>query len=257
MYFTYILCINAIGTIEPIAGGVLAGTSGLAAMFGDIGCYYITFLGSRFLGDKQFAKFWGIKKGIAAWCVGVIIFGFIAYQNLKSMIVSNSTNSNNKQDVKDKLNSYADLWGYIGILTNIGLNYLVALFNSWNMFKEMMIGRVGGMLVVALPTMLIGYYSKDSWITVWVGANTMNQFAQLSLMLAIYFLYALPRELKREAEAMHEKMGDKKWLTLGQALGFDWDKARMGRGDDGVAYSSDPSKPIENPVQEKNPVDQV
>jgi len=258
-----------------VAYNVISATLGFCNMVPTVMAMFIIFIGSRWLADKQFAMFWGLK--LCAMSISIVwslTFGIGFFFYSRGSNRKNLTNDENEDHVKCLVDGgLVTFFAILNILAFALETVYNALFNAFNRFYWIMVVNLVAFFVFYLPPALLGTYANTNYAEGTVGTHCDGyedgswdivvaanfpffHWAKFLMFLYIYIKVIRPDVLEEQASIYKdfEEGGgaEKNFLDFSETLSFcgkgpevssTWNPMKLlskrGQADENTALTSD------------------
>ena len=207
----YIL-LAQLGKIKFLGLLSITSATSLTAIPGNVFAWYIVFFGSRYVGDKRYAQFWGLYRAMTFGVVMVCILAVLVIPGMiKSQVKIVSSDANQAE-----VSAYVETVqvGVIALGTVILQMFMVFLSNcfvAWTQFERQFYCYLVG-LVCAAPVYGIAYLDANFPMmmlgtALWYGASLMA-------LATVWYWRILPEAMRPETKYGDAEQDDYETIRL-------------------------------------------
>lgn len=221
----FIIFANRINETAGLAFNAATVFFALSSISGNILSFYVTYFGSRFLGDKRYAGFWGIVKFTRIWVVILTAFSFVGYEIILDIAIGSVTDPSNKARVDADFSKSRVRGGlaFAVIFGNFALYYR-SIFLALHHFKTIFFVVLLSYLSLGIPFAALGMHKKSVDLIV-VSAFLFPSIAQCIGFILLWHLQVSPQQQVEHSQQAglgisKSEKPDLQWRKLHEALGW-------------------------------------
>jgi len=207
----YIL-LAQLGKIKFLGLLAITGATSLTAIPGNVCAWYMVFFGSRYVGDKRYAQFWGLYRAMTFGVVMVCVLAVLVIPGMiKSQVKIVSSDANLAE-----VSAYVETIqvGVIALGASILQMFMVFIsycFVAWTQFERQFYCYLVG-LVCAAPVYGIAYL--DDNFTMMMLGNAIWYGASLMALATVWYWRILPEALSPETKYGDAEQDDYETIRL-------------------------------------------